>query len=81
MILKESTLRKIIRELFGLGSSKKKSSGSGGGAGDWMGDDRYEDTRYTPQIQDPEDEHSREGNYEDNYSEWEGDDDDDDDDD
>jgi len=78
VIIKESTLRKLIRELFGLGSGKKKGGGGGGGGGggDWMGYD-YED-RYTPQIQDPEDEHSREGNYEDNYSDDDGDDDGDD---
>tara|TARA_Y100001963_G_C6561838_1_gene344707 strand:- start:101 stop:382 length:282 start_codon:yes stop_codon:yes gene_type:complete len=86
MIIKESKLRSIIREFMGLGTlGRKKKGGSGGsgggsgGDGDWMGHD-YEQERYRATIQDPEDEYSREGNYEDRYSEWDGDDDDGDDD-
>jgi hypothetical protein len=62
MILKETTLRMIIREFMGLGVAGKKKKGGGasgggggggGGGGDWMGYD-YED-RYTPQTVDVKD--------------------------
>ena len=59
MILRESTLRRVIREFMGLGAIGKKDAGSsarrGGSAGDWRGDDTYEDTRYTPDVVDVED--------------------------
>ena len=59
MILRESALRRIIQEFMGIGAIGKKNTGSsarrGGSAGDWMGDDRYEDTTYTPDVVDVED--------------------------